>query len=85
MAKLFPFFNDDAETRWKSNNLNETVTNKMKKETRQGSIIVQKMDSFKVHNMFDVKMVHKIQFNQDDGILLPNIQCTQHSGAGEEE
>ena len=77
VAKHYPYFNDDAETKWKGNNLNQKIENDMKNAarcTKKGLLKVGKMDAYKVHD---------IMFVQERGSSLPTVNCPPHTAAKE--
>ena len=74
MGKQYPYFNDDAETRWRENNLNLQMDNDMKMTTMDDFLEVSEIDAYKVHDII---------FIQDRGSSLPTVQCSPHSAAKE--
>ena len=94
MAKDFPYFNDEAETKWKKNNLNQKIENEMKEvakgeELYSGGPVylkVGKMDAYKVHHMKFKDENMKIQFHEERGrVSLPTVQCLPHTQGIKEE
>ena len=87
MAKDTPYFNEEAETKWKENNPNQKIENEMKelaKGDRWNQLRVRSMDSYKVHHMTFNQ--HKIQFHEERGtVSLPTLQCQPHTQGIKEE
>ena len=78
MAKNYPYFNDDAETKWKGNNLNQRIEYGMK-NTARGECYGGKF-SLKVDKI-DPNKVHDIKFIQEWGSSLPTVNCPPHTAA----
>ena len=69
-AKIYPYFNEDAEINWKDKNLNKEMAQNMAKfMDRCSELEVHKIDWYKVHS---------IQFKRQRGTSLPMIDCSKH-------
>ena len=82
MAQHYPYFNDDAETKWKENNLNLEIENDMKM-TARGERARWSDDMILEVGKIDAYLVHDIKFIQERGSSLPTVQCPPHTAAKE--
>ena len=89
MAKDTPYFNEEAETKWKENNPNQKIENEMKevaKGNKYNKLLIQSMDSYKVHHMKFKDENMKIQFHEERGrVSLPTVQCQPRNQGTKEE
>ena len=70
-AKMYPYFNEDAERNWEEGNANEEMIQEMIKITHCRVLdSVLEMDQYKVHG---------ISFKKQQGTSLPIVDCFQHS------
>ena len=70
-ATTYPYFNEDAELKWKDQNLNMEMAHAMAKIIDRSSVfLVDNINQFKVHDL---------RFKKQRGTSLPLIDCSQHS------
>ena len=73
LTKIYPYFNEDAETNWKESNSNMEMARDMKNIiTKSNYIRVREIDHFKVHEM---------SFKEQEGTSLPLVSNREHSSA----
>ena len=70
MAKRFPYFNEESETKWQQNSLTQKMAANLKNETNGKFMQMEKIDRYKVHD---------INFKQMEGESLPFVDCSEHS------
>ena len=71
MTKIYPYFNEDAETNWKKGNSNMKISHDME-QVPSNDFTVGKIDKYKVHDM---------RFKEQGGTSLPLVDCSKHSSA----
>ena len=73
MTKIYPYFNEDAETNWKEGNSNMKMSHDMERIVRY-FCGVSEIDKYKVQDM---------SFKKQDGTSLPLIADSQLSSTKE--
>ena len=75
MTKIYPYFNEDAETNWKEGNSNMKMSHNMERIIRQYKFEVSKIDEYKVQDM---------SFKKQVGTSLPLVDDSQLSSTKDE-
>ena len=73
MTKIYPYFNEDAETNWKEGNSNMKMSHDMERSVRY-YVVVSEIDEYKVQDM---------SFKKQVGTSLPLVDDSQLSSTKE--
>ena len=74
MTKIYPYFNEDAETNWKEGNSNKKMSQDMEQIAKHFELEAREIDKYKVQDM---------SFKKQVGTSLPLVDDSQLSSTKE--